>query len=71
MNRTEFLAEVNSPKNIKAREEAVKFMNSLLSSQTELCRAYNLQQKQRLQQKYIEMKQRLAEHPQTEKKRYG
>lgn len=70
MNKEQFVILQNSPDNLKAREDNSKLMSRLIASQSELCRAYNLQKKQTIQQKYIDTKKRLLENERVFK-RYG
>ena len=70
MNREEFIKAQNSPENLQARADNIKLMSKLIASQSELSRAYNLQKKERLQQKYLETKLRLIDNPRVNK-RYG
>lgn len=67
MNRDLFLAQQNSVENLQAREQNIAIMTKLISAQSELCRAYNLQKKTRLQEKYIATKQRLLISPRVNK----
>ena len=70
MDRDKFIKEQNNEANLKARADNIKLMSKLITSQTELCRAYNLEKKIRLQIKYKETKDRLLISPRINK-RYG
>ena len=70
MNKEQFVILQNSPENLKAREQNIAIMTKLISAQSELCRAYNNQKKQKLQEKYLETKKRLIDNPRVNK-RYG
>ena len=67
MDKKDFVILQNSPDNLKARADNIKTMTSLISAQSDLCRAYNLQKKERLQQKYLETKKRLLISPRINK----
>jgi hypothetical protein len=67
MNKEQFIKEQQSPENIQARADNIKFMSKLISSQSDLSRAYNLQKKERLQAKYKETKLRLLISPRINK----
>lgn len=63
MNKDQFVILQNSPENLKARDDNIKKMSKLIASQSELCKIYNLQKKERLQAKYLETKKRLNVQP--------
>ena len=63
MNKTDFVILQNSPENLQARDDNIKKMSKLIASQSELCKIYNLQKKERLQAKYLETKKRLNVQP--------
>jgi hypothetical protein len=67
MNKEDFIKAQNSIENLSAREANIKFMSKLISSQSDLSRAYNLQKKESLQAKYKETKLRLLILPRINK----
>ena len=67
MDREQFAIQQNSVENLQAREQNIAIMTKLISAQSQLCRAYNLQKKTRLQEKYIATKKWLLISPRINK----
>lgn len=67
MDREQFVIQQNSVENLQAREQNIAIMTKLISDQSELCKIYNLQKKERLKAKYLATKQRLLISPRVNK----
>ena len=63
MNKTDFAILQNSPENLQARADNIKFMTKLINSQSDLCKQYNLQKKEIIQKKYLESKNKRLSGP--------